>query len=99
MKARWTKSATRQWEETFEYIEMDDPTAALRIARRVFDVIEMLTSHPYAGRVRRNKISRQFAVPRSPYVVAYELDEPEDVLWVVAIFDGRRRWPKSFPKE
>jgi toxin ParE1/3/4 len=99
MKVRWTKSATRQWEETFEYIEADNPTAALRIAQRVFDVIDMLAIHPYAGRVRRDKITRQFAVPRSPYVIAYELDQSEDILWVIAVFDGRRRLPKAFPRE
>ncbi len=99
MNVRWTKSATRQWEETFEYIEADNPTAALRIAQRVFDVIEMLAVHPYAGRFRKTKVTRQFAVPQSPYVIAYEVDQPEDILWVLAIYDGRRRWPKAFPRE
>ena len=99
MNARWTKSAIRQWEETFEYIEADNPTAARRIAESIFDVIDMLAVHPYAGRTRTTKATRQFAVPRSPYVIAYELDLSGDLLWVVAIFDGRRRWPKSFPKE
>lgn len=99
MKVRWTESATRNWEESLDYIEAENPTAANRMSASVVDVIQMLAVHPYAGRVRRNKITRQFAVPRSPYVIAYEVDRPEDVLWVVAVFDGRRRWPKKFPKE
>ncbi|MGH9588499.1 MAG: type II toxin-antitoxin system RelE/ParE family toxin [Acidobacteriaceae bacterium] len=99
MNVRWTKSATRQWEETFEYIETDNPIAARRIAESVFDVIDILAVHPHAGRLRKTKVTRQFAVPRLPYVIAYELDLPADILWVVAVFDGRRRWPKSFPKE
>jgi toxin ParE1/3/4 len=99
MNVRWTESAVRQWEETFEYIENDRPAAARRIAKRIFDIIDMLAVHPFAGRVRRNKITRQFAVPRSPFVIAYEVDRPEDILWVVAVFDGRRRWPKSFPRK
>lgn len=99
MKVRWTKSATRYWEESLEYIEAENPTAPHRMAESVIDVIQMLAAHPFAGRVRRNKITRQFAVPRSPYVIAYELDQPEDILWVVAVYDGRRRWPKAFPRE
>lgn len=99
MKVRWTNSATRHWEESLDYIEAENPTAAQRIAESVFDVIQMLATHPYAGRVRRNKITRQFAVPRSPFIIAYEVDQPEDILWVLAVYDGRRRWPKSFPRD
>jgi plasmid stabilization system protein ParE len=99
MKVRWTKSATSHWEESLDYIDAENPTAANRMAERVVDVIQMLATHPYAGRVRRNKITRQFAVPQSPLVIAYEVNQPENILWVVAVFDGRRRWPKSFPKE
>jgi plasmid stabilization system protein ParE len=59
----------------------------------------MLAEHPFAGRLGRIASTRQFAVPQSPFLIVYKVDQTEGVLTIVAIFDGRRRWPKSFPKK
>jgi toxin ParE1/3/4 len=99
MKVRWTEKALKQWEEAFEYIEAENAAAAHRIAERIVAVIEMLAAHPYAGRVGRIEGMREFAVPRSAFVIAYEVDQVEGILWVLAVYDGRRRWPKDFARE
>ena len=99
MRVEWTEPALTQWEQSLDYIEAENAAAAQRIETRVVDAIEMLGVHPYAGRIGRIAGTRQFAVPQSPFLVIYEVIQSDDVLWVVAVFDGRRRWPKSFPKE
>lgn len=99
MKVRWTEPAFNQWEESFRYIEAENASAARRIAEKVFEVVEMLSGHPYAGRIGRIAGTREFAVPRSPFVIIYGVDQRELVLGVFAVYDGRRRWPKSFPLE
>jgi len=99
MNVFWTEPALTNWEESLDYIEAENASAAQRMEVRVADTIRMLADHPFAGRVGRIASTRQFAVPQSPFLIVYKVDQTQAVLTVVAIFDGRRRWPKSFPKE
>lgn len=99
MTIRWTRSATRHWEESFQYIENENPHAARRIAQRIVDAIMMLAMHPYAGRAGKATGTREFVVPKSPFIVVYGVDQRADVLSIYAVYDGRRRWPKSFSRE
>jgi toxin ParE1/3/4 len=98
MKVEWTRWAVNRWLELFEYLEADNAPAARRIAENVFETIDVLAAHPYAGRAGRIAGTREFAVSRSSYVIGYELDSSDNVLRVLTIYDGRRRWPKSFPR-
>lgn len=99
MKVKWTRWAISDWLATFEYLEADNPSAARRIARSIFEVVEMLAVHPFAGRAGKITGTREFAVPRSPFIIGYEVNRSSDTLTVITIFDGRRRWPKNFPSE
>lgn len=99
MRVLWTEPALAKWEESLDYIEAESASAVKRIEARVLDAIGMLAAHPYAGRVGRITVTRQFAVPRSPFIIVYEVDENQGEVWIDAVFDGRRRWPKAFPKE
>lgn len=99
MKVRWTRWATNQWLESFEYLEHENSSAAAHTVNSVLETIAMLAAHPHAGRVGRIAGTREFAVPRSPFVIGYQVDLPNNVLHVLTVYDGRRRWPKSFPRE
>lgn len=99
MKDRWTEPAFLQWQQSFEYIETRSPDAAWRIAARVVDAVQMLVAHPYAGHAGLVTGTREFVVPGSPFVIIYELDLRTETLIILAVFDGRRQWPESFPKE
>lgn len=99
MKVHWTEAAFTQWEESLDYIGAENAAAAQRAEARVIDAVEMLAAHPYAGRVGRIAGTREFAVPRSAFVIAYDVDQREGILWVFAVYDGRRRWPKDFARE
>jgi plasmid stabilization system protein ParE len=100
MKVSWTRWATNQWLESFEYLQRENPSAAAsRIGASVVETIAMLAAHPHAGQIGRIAGTREFAVPRSPFVIGYELDLRENVLRVLTVYDGRRRWPKDFARE
>ena len=99
MKVSWTQWATNQWLEPFEYLERENSSEASRIANSVLETIAMLAAHPYAGRAGRIGGTREFAVPRSSFVIGYDLDQRQNVLRILTVYDGRRRWPKSFPRE
>lgn len=99
MNVFWTEPALIQWEESLDYIEAENAAAAQRMEARVVDAIGMLADHPFAGRMGRIASTRQFAVPQSPFLIVYKVDRTQGVLTIVAVFDGRCRWPKSFPRE
>ncbi len=99
MKVRWTETAAANWEQTFDFIAQENPAAALRIAEEILDLTEMLAVHPMAGRPGRVADTRELIVSRSPFILAYGIDSDEEVIWIYAIYHGRRRWPSSFPKK
>jgi toxin ParE1/3/4 len=99
MKIEWTRWAIDQWLETFEYLESENASAARRIAQCIFEVVDMLADHPFAGRKGKIAGTREFAVPRSPFIIGYEVSRSSNTLTVITVFDGRRRWPSAFPKD
>jgi plasmid stabilization system protein ParE len=52
-KVRWTQRATDWLEEIGEFIAQDDPEAALRTTRGIYDRIQGLAEFPNSGRVFR----------------------------------------------
>jgi addiction module RelE/StbE family toxin len=97
MKVFWTEPAVRDWEASFHYIESENQAAAQRLTERLLETVEMLALHPYAGHIGRLAGVREFTVPRSTFIIAYSVHPLENALHILAVHDGRRRWPKSFP--
>lgn len=54
--------------------------------------VERLAEQPHLGRPGRVAGTREFVVPRTPYVIPYRLQG--DRLEIVAVFHGRQKWPK-----
>jgi toxin ParE1/3/4 len=99
MKIRWTESASENWEQAFDFIAQENSDAALRIAETILDLVEMLAVHPHAGRPGRVAGTRELVVPNSPFLLAYGVDVGDEIVWIYAVYHGRRRWPKSFSKK
>ncbi len=82
-------------EEIEDYIAEDNPVAAYELVLAIYQKTEMvLGEFPYAGRPGRVDGTREFAVPGTAYVVAYQvrLDRVE----VLAVLRGERLWPERF---
>jgi len=56
----WTEPALHDLDEVAEYIALDDPPAASRYVKRVFNKVERLKAQPHSGR-------RPPEFPRMPY--------------------------------
>jgi len=98
MKVRWTDSAATNWEQAFDYIATENFDAAIRIAESIIDLTDLLTVHPFAGRPGRMAGTREMVVANSPFILVYGIDSSEEVIWVYAVYHGRRRWPSDFPR-
>ncbi|MGH2409149.1 MAG: type II toxin-antitoxin system RelE/ParE family toxin [Chloroflexota bacterium] len=94
MKIRWLRHARRQLDEAGEYSARDNPKAAERMVRRIRLAVENLADFPMMGRAGRVIGTRELVVPETPYIVAYRVRE--QVVEVLAVHHGARRWPESF---
>ena len=94
LRIRWTEAASKDLDSIEEYISQDDPAAAIRQILRIIDVVEeTLAVTPTVGRKGRIRNTMEFYITGTPYIVAYRLKE--DVLEVLRVMHGARRWPKK----
>ncbi len=68
------------------WITADSPAAAARITERIFASIETLLLFPGMGHPGRDPGTLEWAIPRTPYVVVYEVSHAPDEVFVLAIF-------------
>jgi toxin ParE1/3/4 len=88
----WAARALTEFDEIISYIRSQDPLTAQRVAARIDERVESLLSHPRLGRPGRVSGTRELVV--APFIVAYEVTD--DLIVVLAVLRGRRRWPRSF---
>jgi plasmid stabilization system protein ParE len=76
-------------DEIREYVAEDNPDAADRLIKNIFEGISALAPFPHQGQSRPDLTSRplRFKLVRE-YIIAYAPDRKP--IWVVAVFHGRR---------
>lgn len=88
---RWTAPAADDLTQIVEYIRKDNPEAAHRVARTVFDGAEGLRSFPARGRIGRAANTRELVFPPWPYIAVYEISGEE--ILILRIRHASRNWP------
>ena len=76
------------------WIAYDNPMAALRVATRILQTVELLSDFPKLGRVWEDGSTRALVVPRLPYRIHYRLDEHAETVEVLTVIHTRRRPPR-----
>jgi toxin ParE1/3/4 len=91
----WSPEAIDDLAHLRATIAADNPAAARKIASRILDAVEtLLPDHPGMGRPGRVSGTRELVVPQTPYIVPYRVRG--DVIQVLRVYHGRRRWPAAF---
>ncbi len=76
-------------EEIWEYIALENVTAADRVIAEVEETLENLVVFPHQGSRRTDLTSRPLRFKRiRDYLIAYAPDEKP--LWVIAVMHGQR---------
>ena len=90
MKVRWTEDALQHLHEAYDYIQLDKPSAAARMA----DLIEAATQHlslfPAMGRPSKRSGTRELAIAGTPFVLVYRVKK--DALEILALYHGAQNW-------
>ena len=85
---RWTQEAATWLEEIHDYIAQDNPVAAIRVTRGIYDKVQMLAAFPEIGyRYRQEPEGDIRVLVYGHYRIAYLLRH-EPVVEVLGIFHG-----------
>ncbi len=91
----WSSAAIADLTQLRTYIEDDDPAAAQRVALHIAHNIEaLLPANPQIGRPGRVPGTREFVIPKTPFVVPYRIINGASE--VLRVYHGARRWPERF---
>ena len=91
MLIRWSPEAAEDLSRIVEYIRHENPTAAQRIAKTIYERAGALESLPYLGRPGRVEGTRELPLPSLPFLVVYRV--LEHAVEIVNVIHGAQRWP------
>lgn len=94
MRIVWSVPAQTDLESIYDFIAQENPHAAALVIRRIRDRVRQLEAMPRVGRVGRVENTRELVVGRTPYIVAYRIEESR--IAIIRIIHGRREWPLRF---
>jgi len=76
MHIRLTDDAVADLVNLQEYLEPKSPQGYARIVTAIFTTMAQLETFPLLGREGRVEGTREAAVPRTPFLLIYSLDDP-----------------------
>ncbi|WP_054991653.1 type II toxin-antitoxin system RelE/ParE family toxin [Pseudomonas meliae] len=90
MNLFWTPEAIQDREDIYNYIEADNPTAALDLDELFEEKAMLLVEHPNLGRLGRVRDTVELIAHRN-YLLIY--DVIGDLLRVLNVVHAARQWP------
>jgi toxin ParE1/3/4 len=93
MTVIWSHEALFDLDDLREYIAEDNPDAARRAAITVIGIVEDgLSGNPKLGHPGRVPGTREFVIPKLPFIVPYRIRK--DVLEILGVYHHARHWPE-----
>ncbi|WP_267356548.1 MULTISPECIES: type II toxin-antitoxin system RelE/ParE family toxin [unclassified Methylobacterium] len=86
----WTLEALQDRDAIYDYIEADNPAAALTLDKRFAERAACLVEHPALGRPGRVTDTRELIVHRR-YIIVYDVDET--AVRILRILHVALQWP------
>ena len=91
MRLEWSPFALADRDGIFDYIEADNPRAAVIVDERISTQVEQLTRFPQSGRPGRIAGTRELVISRTPYIAAYRI--AGNLVRILRILHGSQQWP------
>ncbi|EQC00788.1 type II toxin-antitoxin system mRNA interferase toxin, RelE/StbE family [Photorhabdus temperata] len=92
MQLFWTPEAIQDREEIYDYIEINNPLAALALDELFSKKANCLTDHPDSGRPGRVNSTRELVIHQN-YILIYDI--AGETIRILRILHTARQWPKS----
>jgi toxin ParE1/3/4 len=94
MRLKWSAPALEDRLAIFDYIESDNPHAAVRVDNCIREQVKQLVGSPELGRRGRVTGTHELIVAHTPYIAAYRITN--DVVIILRILHGAQLWPEEF---
>ncbi len=94
MKIRWLNLALKDLESIIEYISENNPSIANKIAKIIYEKVNLLSTQPYLGRAGRVEDTRELVIEGTPFIIPYRVKNDE--IQILRVFHSSRRWPMNF---
>ena len=91
MKLVWLVTAKCSRASQIAYVAERNPQAALDMANAIRVATDRLANYPRMGRPGRVRGTRELVVPRTPYIVIYEIKG--DVVRFIRVLHSAQNWP------
>jgi toxin ParE1/3/4 len=91
MQLRWSPAAAEDFLRIIESIRQENPAAAQRIAKTIYDSAGSLKSFPNKGRAGRVEGTRELPLSPLPFVVVYRV--LKDSVEIANVVHGAQKWP------
>jgi len=92
MELFWTPEAIQDRNDIYEFIEADNPAAALALDELLAEKAGRLVDHPGLGKPGRAPGTREL-VAHQNYILVY--DTAGDLVRVLRVLHAARQWPPS----
>jgi len=89
----WLAAARRHRASQIAYIAERNPQAALDMADAIRVATGRLADQPRMGRPGRISGTRELVVPRTPYIVIYQIEA--DIVRILHVLHSAQRWPAA----
>jgi addiction module RelE/StbE family toxin len=96
MFLEWSVFALADREAIFDYIEADNPRAAVAVDDRIQTRVEGLVQFPEMGRPGRIEGTRELVISRTPYIAAYRI--LGETVRILRVLHGAQLWPDDMPE-
>lgn len=93
MRIEWTETAEADVVAIAEYIEIDNPIAALTIYQEIHHQIARLGEYPYMGRIGRRVGTRELVINRTPFISIYRVERGS--IMILRVLHTSQRWPQA----
>jgi toxin ParE1/3/4 len=94
VQLEWSVLAFEDRIAIFDYIEADNPSAAIRVDDSIREQIAQLTRSPEMGRPGRVEGTRELILAHTPYIAAYWISKNR--ITILRILHGAQQWPEEF---
>ena len=96
MKIKWVCLALDDLDAAGKFIARDNPEAAGRVLKRIWEAVQLLAEHPDAGRAGRVPGTRELVIADTPFIIPYRV--VENTVQILRVLHGKRKWPQRFSK-
>ncbi len=91
MRVKWTRKALLNLDYAVEYIAVDNPPAAQKVAQKVWNTSQLLAAQPGLGRPGKVSGTRELIISGLPYILPY-LVQGENII-ILRVLHTSMKWP------